>query len=225
MSTLNTAAFNIAIPSLADVPFVKAENLQPPGGVPTGIAVFDDFLLWKGIPKGDLTLLQGMPGTGATSLFVQLMKQAHQKNLWAAWVNSSAQLLPAHLSSHSINLKKLLVVRKPQEKEQLFWILQEMITSSLFEVIGCELGEMFFKNHQLQKLKKLCRFHKVALVFVSHKISKFVNPLFSLSILFQRDFITVQRALHRPTPFNIAGSMIHANFMPQLKNAARKLLG
>ncbi|QDK43990.1 recA protein [Bdellovibrio sp. ZAP7] len=214
----------VALPALSDIQFVSADQLQPPPGVPTGVSTLDDFLLWKGIPKGDLSLFQGSPGTGATSLWVNMTQKAHEDNKWVAWVNGGTQLLPAHLTSRKINLKKLLVVKEPKEAEQLFWVLQELVTSSLFEVIGCELKEMFFKNHQLQKLKKLCRFHKVALVFVCHKVSKFVNPLFSLIIQFQRDFITIQRALHRPTPFTVAGSMVYANFVHQFKNTARKLL-
>ncbi|UOF00053.1 recA protein [Bdellovibrio bacteriovorus] len=215
----------LALPEFANIPFVTAEQLQPPPGLPTGVRVVDDFLLWRGIPQGDLSLLQGLPGTGATSLWVRLVQQVHAQNKWAAWINGDSQIFPAHLNSQKINLKKLLVVKEPTEKDQLFWLLQELITSSLFEVIGCNLKDLFLKNHQLQKLKRLCRLHKVALIFVNQKVSKFVNPLFSLIIHFQRDFITIQRALHRPTPFNIAGSMIHANFMHQFKDATRKLLG
>ncbi|KYG60519.1 recA protein [Bdellovibrio bacteriovorus] len=214
----------LALPELQNVPFVSAEHLQPPAGLSTGLAVLDNFLLWKGVPQGDLSLLQGLPGTGATSLWIRIVQQVHAQNKWAAWINGDAQLFPTHLSHQKINLKRLLVVKEPQEKDQLFWLLQELITSSLFEVIGCNLKEIFLKNHQLQKLKRLCRLHKVALVFVNQKPVKFINPLFSLIMHFQRDFITIQRALHRPTPFNIAGSMIHANFMHQFKNTARKLL-
>jgi len=200
----------LALPEFADIPFVSAEHLQPPAGLATGVSVLDDFLLWKGIPQGDLSLFQGIPGTGATSLWVRIVQ--------------NAQLFPAHLTHHKLNLKKLLVVKEPRENEQLFWMLQELISSSLFEVIGCNLKELFLKNHQLQKLKRLCRLHKVALVFINQKPVKFINPLFSFMVSFQRDFVTIQRALHRPTPFNIAGSMIHANFMHQFKDSARKLL-
>lgn len=214
----------IALPELAHIPFVSAEDLQPPEGVPTGVNTLDDFLMWKGIPKGDLSLFQGNPGTGPTSLWVALTQKVHEQNKWAAWVSGGAQLLPSHLLSRKIDLKKLLVVKEPSEVDQLFWILQELITSSLFEVIGCELKEMFFKNHQLQKLKKLCRFHKVALVFICHKVGRFINPLFSLIIQFQRDFITIQRALHRPTPFSVAGNAIHAQFLSLANFSSNKLM-
>lgn len=215
----------IALPELADIQFVPAEHLKPPAGLPTGVATLDNFLLWKGVPQGDLSLFQGLPGTGATSLWIRLVQNVHAQNKWAAWINDGTQLFPSHLSQYKVNFKKLLVIKEPQETEQLFWLLQELITSSLFEVIGCNLKDLTLKNHQLQKLKRLCRLHKVALIFLSKKVSRFANPLFSLMIHFQRDFVTIQRALHRPTPFNIAGSLIHAHFMPQSKNASRKLLG
>ncbi|MGZ3772911.1 MAG: recA protein [Pseudobdellovibrionaceae bacterium] len=191
------------LPELSKIPFLSSEELQPPPGLPVGISVLDNFLLWKGLPQGDLSLLQGLPGTGATSLWVRIVQNVHTQNKWAAWINGDTQLFPSYLAHYNLNLKKLLVVKEPREKEQLFWLLQELITSSLFEVIGCNLKEISLKNHQLQKLKRLCRLHKVALVFVNQKTTKFINPLFSLIIHFQRDFITVQRALHRPTPFNI----------------------
>lgn len=214
----------LALPELANISFVPAEQLQPPAGLSTGVSVLDNFLLWKGIPQGDLSLFQGLPGTGATSLWVRIIQKVHAQNKWAAWINGDSQLFPAHLAQNQVNFKKLLVVKEPREKEQLFWLLQELITSSLFEVIGCNLKELSLKNHQLQKLKRLCRLHKVALIFINQRVTRFVNPIFSLMIHFQRDFITIQRALHRPIPFNIAGSMIHANFMHQFKNTARKLL-
>lgn len=216
---------SLALPELASINFVSAEQLQPPPGLVTGVPVLDNFLLWKGVPQGDLSLFQGAPGTGATSLWIRIVQNVHAQNKWAAWINGDSQLFPAHLTQNKVNLKKLLVVKEPQENEQLFWILQELITSSLFEVIGCNLKELVLKNHQLQKLKRLCRLHKVALIFLNKKTARFNNPLFSLMIHFQRDFITIQRALHRPTPFNIAGSMIHANFMHQFKNTTRKLIG
>lgn len=213
-----------AIPEFANIPFVSSHDLKPPPGLPTGVRVLDDFLLWQGVPKGDLSLFQGLPGTGASSLWIRLAQQVHSQNKWAAWINGGSQIFPAHLAHHQLNLKKLLVVKEPKESEQLFWLLQELISSTLFEVIGCNLKELVLKNHQLQKLKRLCRMHKVALVFIHQKVSRFINPLFSLMIYFQRDFVTIQRALHRPTPFNISGSMIHANFVHQFKNATRKLL-
>lgn len=184
------------------------EQLKPPEGLPTGVELLDNFLLWRGIPKGDLSLFLGKPGTGATSLWLHAAREVHANNKWAAWINSDWTLLPNALLARQLNLKRLLVVEKPKEASQLFWILQEMITSSLFEMIGCHLPEALLKNHQLQKLKKLARTHQVALVLVSHVKNWKMNPLFSLVIDCNRDYLTVRRALHRPTPFVVTGSPV-----------------
>lgn len=204
--------------------FLSLEKLRPPAGLATGLDVFDDFLLWKGLPKGDLTLLHGKPGSGATSLWIQTARRVHADKKWVAWVNSDWELLPSSLLRHQIDLKKLLVVQKPKEISQLFWILQELISSTLFEMIGCHLPETLLKNHQLQKLKKLAKRHQVSLVIISHAKQWATNPLFSLVIDCARDFFTVRRALHRPTPFTVQGNVIHADFRNQLTDSPRGLV-
>lgn len=200
------------------------EQLRPPAGLPTGLDVFDDFLLWRGLPKGDLTLLNGKPGAGATSLWINTARRIHEENKWVAWVNSDWELLPSYLLHKKVNLRRLLVVKKPKQNTQMFWILQELITSSLFEMVGCHLPETFLKNHQLQKLKKLARTHQVALVIISHAKQWMMNPIFSLVIDCARDFFTIKRALHRPTPFSIQGSFINADFRNQLSINTRAVL-
>jgi len=198
--------------------FLIPEQLRPPPGLATGIRVFDDFLLWRGLPQGELSLLYGKPGTGATSLWLQAASQVHTHNKWVAWVNSDCDLLPSPHLQKKLRLNRLLVVKKTQDLTQLFWVLQEMMASQLFEMIGCHLPKGLFRPHQMQKLKRLARLHQVALVFISHLKTWTTHPLFSLVIDCHRDFFTVQRALHRPTPFTISGSMIYADLMPELEH-------
>lgn len=218
----------LSLPELKEQLGIKLKSLnqlRPPEGLPTGLAVFDDFLLWRGIPKGELSLLHGKPGTGATSLWIEAAKKVHQEKKWAAWVNSDWELLPSNLEQKGIDLRRLLVVKKPEESSQLFWILQELISSSLFELIGCHIPEGSLKIHQLQKLKKLARTHKVAFVIISHAKRWVQNQIFSLVIDCQRDFFTVRRALHRPTPFHISGSLVYESLMSQLTTKPRALVG
>lgn len=203
---------------------VPLHQLKPPAGLATGLDVIDDFLLWRGIPQGDLTLLAGQPGTGATSLWLQTAVKVQEQKKWVAWINSDLELMPSALVHKKLQLEKLLVVRKPSENAQLFWILQEMISSSLFELIGCHLNEGNLKTHQLQKLKKLARTHQVALVFLTSHTQWVSSALFSLVIDCQGDYFTIKRAAHRPTPFTIPGGLIHADLMSQLTTDTRSLL-
>jgi recombination protein RecA len=201
------------------------DQLRPPAGLATGLAVFDDFLLWRGIPKGELTLFHSKPGTGATSLWLETAQRVHREKKWAAWVNSDWELMPSSLEQHGLDLSRLLVVKKPEEASQLFWVLQELISSSLFEIIGCHLPEGSLKTHQLQKLKKLARTHQVAFVIISHNPRWITNQIFSLVIDCSRDFFTVKRALHRPTPFHVSGSLVYESLMSQLTTKPRSLVG
>lgn len=208
----------------SNLPLISAEQIKAPPGLPTGADALDQALLWQGIPLGELSLFQGSCGTGATSLWLRSVAQVHAQQKWAAWINGDEELFPNEFLQHRLELNKLLIVEKPEDADKLFWLLQELISSSLFEVIGCSLKEFFLKNHQLQKLKNLCRRYKVALVFINQTPVPVISPLFALSILFKRDKITIQRALHRPTPFTLLGSQIHENPLHQLQKPARKLL-
>lgn len=210
---------NLSLPELKrklSNELVSLHQLKPPAGVPTGIDVIDEFLLWRGLPKGDLTLLSGKPGAGATSLWIQTAAKTQAEKKWVAWINSDWELMPSALREKKINLEKLLVVSKPKDNSQLFWILQEMISSTLFELIGMHVQEGGLKIHQLQKLKKLARTHQVALVIISHAKTWAQNSVFSLVIDCQGDFFTIKRASHRPTPFTIPGGLVHADLMSQL---------
>lgn len=200
------------------------DQLRPPEGLKTGVDAFDDFLLWRGIPKGELSLFHGKPGSGATSLWLKMAAQVHKEKKWVAWVNSDWELMPSHLEQQGLSLERTLVVRKPEDSSGLFWILQELISSSLFETVGCHLTEGSLKIHQLQKLKKLAKTHNVAFVIVSHAKLWSQNPIFALVIDCQRDFFTVKRALHRPTPFSISGGLVYENLMSQLTAKPRSLV-
>jgi recombination protein RecA len=138
-----------------------------------------------------------------------------------AWVNSDHELLPSSLVQFGIELQHLLIVRKPETAQKLFSVLQEMITSSLFDLVACHLPEFFLRNHQLVKLKNLARAHQVALVFITPQAERVLPSLFSLIIDCQRDFITIRRALHRPTPFTIEGGSLHAHLMSQFSGFPR----
>lgn len=195
---------------------LKPESIAPPPGIRTGLAVFDNYVLWKGLPKGELSVLEGLQGTGATSFWLEAVKSVQGEKKWAAFVSDQTVLMPQHLKHRGLNLSKLLIVKKPQDKDNFFWILQEMITSSLFETIGCQLTEMQLAQHQLLKLKKLCRTYKVALVFLTQKSMNYGQHLLALCLQFKDNFITIKKAAHRLTPFTFDSGALYANNLPQL---------
>jgi len=204
---------------------VPADRLKTPPGVTTGHAGLDQFLLWNGFPKGELSLLYGSTGFGATSLWVQSAAQLTQKNLWAAWVNSShMQLCPWTLRQRQVRLARLFCVHSPPSLEELLWALQELMSLSLFELIGCDLGDFQLREHQVLKLRKLAARHKVAMVFLSGR--KVIRPsaFYALIIQFQRGGFFIERAQHRPTPHFLTRRQPYADLMSQLASQ-RKTLG
>lgn len=195
---------------------IRPEEVSPPQGLRTGFDVFDNFVLWQGLPKGEISLFEGAPGLGATSFWLQAVQKVHQDQKWAAFVTNKAILSPQNLEQQKLDLHKLLIVKNPEKKEKLFWILQEMISSTLFETIGCQISDVLISHHQMIKLKRLCRTYKVALVFITERSVYLQQQLLALYIQFKNNFITIQKAAHRLTPFTFDGSLVYANSLPQI---------
>ncbi|MBX3041535.1 MAG: recA protein [Bdellovibrionaceae bacterium] len=202
--------------------FLVDENaLRPPLGLPTGLQALDERLLWKGLPKGELSLLLGQPGGGLTSLWLKAAESLTQSGRWAAWMNSDWALYP---SQQKIRWDRLMVMEQPSSPDLFFWILQEMITSSLFDLIGCHLTDFSLKRHQLVKIKALARAYQVAMVFISSKPVP-QHPLYALILEGQQENLIIRRALHRQKDQLITGALHDARFLPALFQRSRLQLG
>ena len=190
------------------------ERLKRPEGLATGFKQIDDFLLWNGLPKGALTLLCGQLGTGATSLWMQTATNVIGQNLWAAWINGDVPLAPQSLYHKGVNLRRFVCVEKPPSETKLFWLLQEMMSSSLFDLIGCDLGSLRLREHQLRKLQTQAREAHVGLILMSQlkPYRGSTASIFSLIVHFEKKQISIERALHRPTPHQIPRSVTYARF-------------
>lgn len=199
------------------------ESLRASQGHATGIQSFDNFLIWKGLPSADLTLLCGKPGTGATSLWLSTASKIRNSNKFAGWINTDCELSPQHLQSKNIDPQKFVLVQNPEHPTELFSVLENMISSSMFELIGCYLPSTFKQSH-LEKLKQLSKQHKVALVFISAEPVFDLQNLFALVIDCQRNFFTVKKAAQRPTPFTISGTMIYQTLFPDLAQKMWRLV-
>lgn len=197
------------------------QQLRPPEGLATGIEEFDSFLLWRGLPKGELTLLNGKPESGASILWMSVAKQVRANKKCFAWINSDLDLRYNRTSDSRFDEKKFFESQKKEKSHDIFGQLKALICSSAFELVGCHLPKTFIKNHQLEQLRKLARQFQVALVIICPSKQWASHPLFGLVIDCARDLFTVKRALHRPIPFSIQGSSIHENFSHQFAGSSR----
>jgi hypothetical protein len=207
-----------------------AESLKRPEGIETGLAALDRFLFWHGIPKGALTLFTGALGTGATSLWIEAAAKTLASGKWVVWIDRDAQLSPLPLQHKGMNLGHFVSVEAPDDTDKLFWLLQELMSAQLFDLIGCDLGSLNLKEHQLRKLQAQARDSNAALTLLSqHDFHRRnhegalvatgasrrranVNGLFSLIVNFERKRIVIERALHRQTPQSFTRSVTYARF-------------
>lgn len=220
-------------------------QLKRPEGIPTGLKELDQFLLWNGFPKGALSILTGKPGLGATSLWLGAAAQVTKQGRWAVWVDQSrntasadreTQLFPLHLWQRELALSRLVTIEAPEETEakagrsakKLLWLLQELMASTLFDLIGCDLGQVRLRDTQVRQLEKQARRFNTALVFIAgaepkagigssqvtgrYQTSVWNPALYSLVVNFKAGEIEVARALHKPTPHLIKRRVSYESF-------------
>lgn len=197
----------------------EPSRLKRPEGIATGIEAFDRFLFWGGLPKGALSLLCGELGSGTTSFWLEAAARVVHQGRWVAWVNHDVPLAPLSLHHKGMNLSRFIAIDPPQgDAKKMFWLLQELISSSLFELIGCDLGTLRLREHQVRKLQAQAREAHVALVFLSQLKPRAkawrgsLASVFSLIVSFEKRRIVIERALHRPTPHAFPRSVNHARF-------------
>jgi recombination protein RecA len=191
-----------------------SDRLKRHEGLPTGIESFDRFLLWGGLPKGGLSLLFGSLGSGVTSLWIETAARVVAQGRWVAWVNGRVSLSPLSLHHKDMDLRRFVSVMAPSDEKKLLWLLQELMSSSLFELIGCDLSLLRLREHQLRKLQKHARQTHTALVFnsIDQVYRGSSASVFSLIVGFEKRRLLIERALHRPTPHAFPRSVNYARF-------------
>jgi replicative DNA helicase len=198
----------------------RPDQIKSPAGVPTGHKEFDDFLIWNGLPKGEISLFASQPGFGATTLLSYMCSQVTLRNQWAAWVDHpDYSLCPWALMRQNCKFDRLLMVSAPQSEKQLMWAMSELCSLSLFEVIVCDISQLTIKRHHLIKIKQLAKRYQVAMVFKDEKPQRFLQSFYAVALQFNQRFLEIQRAQHRPTPMRMQRRTIYENFMPQLTEA------
>lgn len=204
--------------------FLNPEELKTPPGLPTGFSSLDHYLLWNGIPKGALSRVSGLQGTGKTSLWMQTARPLTQEGKMVAWIESSkTQLNPWFLRQQKLSLKHLFWISSPKNLKEKLWVLQELCHLDYFEIIGCPLEENeILKDHQLLRLKKLARRHHVALVLLAR--TAWTHPHLALSLHCQKNHWMILRALHRPTPHPLERRELYAHTLSEFASE-RKALG
>ena len=207
------------------------DELRRAPGLATGWLRFDEFLISGGFPCGEISLLESPAGLGATTLWIDTAYVSQKNGNRAAWMNPvrssnashSTTLNPSTAEQRGLDLRKLLLVDLPTGPEGIkkrLWILQEILTTRLFSLVGCDLGDVPLPLREGRSLLAQARRSGAAVVLLarpsrhaaSHALSN-LRTIASVSLEFQHDHCRILRAPHRSVPQTFERRNRHVEFI------------
>lgn len=185
---------------------IEAENLKSSPGISTGWSALDSFVASGGFPCGEISLIEAREGLGATTLWLEAAAKQTAQHSRVAWLNSpldereAFQLHPPTAFQRGVDLRKLFLVDTPTSRSRL-WILQELLNSKLFSLVGCDLGDVHLPLRECRSLLMQARRSGAAVVLFDRKQrSSLGRSVASLVLKFENPHVELIRAAHRPTP-------------------------
>jgi hypothetical protein len=222
-------------------------GLQRAAGLSTGWADFDRFLASGGFPCGEISLLEAPEGLGAVTLWLDTARAITASGRRAAWLNSGSsltgtddcQLHASTAAQRGVDLSRLFLVNLPTDlaagrtavrsersrpaNPKRLWILKEMLSTDLFSLIGCDLGDGHLPLREGRSLLQQARRSGAAVVLISRPVrsggelsfsrSSQLRTLASTVLEFRPDRCTVMRASHRPVPQILKRRDRHVEFI------------
>lgn len=210
---------------------VEPENIKTTKGISTGWSALDSFVTSGGFPCGELSLLEGAEGLGALTLWLEAASRLTDRGQRVAWLNRSEddrdtfQLHASAAASRGVDLQKIFLVKTPT-RQLRSWVLQEILASRLFSLVGCDLGEAYIPLRECRSLLMQARRSGAAVVLFHRrrKLTAQESPasrsLASLVLNFDvptdhqpmTGFVEVLRAAHRPVPHSLQRRNRHVDF-------------
>lgn len=205
---------------------VGHDELRRAPGFPTGWQRLDEFLVSGGFPCGEISLLESPEGLGATTLWLDTARSIQQKGQRVAWVQSpiSPILNPSSAAQRGLDLRKLLLVEIPDRPDGIkkrLWILQELLATRLFALVGCDLGDVPLPLREGRSLLAQARRSGAAVVLIARSANhaRYANAvaalrtIASVTLEFQTNQCRILRASHRPVPQTLARRNRHVEFL------------
>ena len=198
---------------------LRDDQVKPSAGLATGCIALDDFLASGGFPCGEISLLEAAEGAGACTLWLECVARIAQSGRRAAWVEGDFQLNPVSAFHRGVDLRNLFIVGAGGQKSPThrLWILQELFSSNLFDIIGCDLGGARLPLRESRSLLTQARRSGTALVIFSRHSRaaqhETASVVLSFSDVHTNKNIHVLRAAHRPVPSQIKRRPQHVDFI------------
>lgn len=198
---------------------LRDEQVKPAQGLATGCFALDEFLASGGFPCGEISLLESTEGAGASTLWLECAARITQNGQRAAWVEGDFKLNPIAAFQRGVDLRNLFIVGAggQQTPKQRLWILQELFSSNLFDIIGCDLGGARLPLRESRSLLTQARRSGTALVIFSRHSHAAQHEIASVVLSLNGEpankTVLVLRAAHRPVPSQIKRRPQHVDFI------------
>lgn len=135
------------------------------------------------------------------------------------------QLHAATAAQRGVDLSRLFLVNEPAQSasSKRLWILKEILSTDLFSLIGCDLGDGHLPLREGRSLLQQARRSGAAVVLISRPVhsggelsfsrSSQLRTLASTVLEFRPDRCTVMRASRRPVPKTLPRRERHVEFI------------
>ena len=146
---------------LAEVLFQN--ELKVPG-IPTGIPELDALIPSGGVPRGRLSEVSGLPGSGTSTIVQGVVESASAQGIWVAYVDAQRTLAPqdwAHLGERD----GVWMIR-PEDPRRGVWCAEILLRSGAFGLVVLD-GVPLLTRGVAVRLTRLAREKNAALVVAS----------------------------------------------------------
>lgn len=198
---------------------LREDEVRAPLGASTGWSALDSFVASGGFPCGELSLVHSDAGLGGTTIWLQAAARATQQKQRCVWLNGAWSLNPVAADHAGVDLTRLFLIEQPTSSRQRLWVLQEVLSSRLFNLLGCDLSDAHLPLRAARSLLMQARRSGTAVVFflgqrgVREAVSPHLCSLASLTVHFQNDKVLITRASQRPVPHTLERSRQHVAFI------------
>ena len=148
--------------------------------IPTGFPTLDETLTTKGLPRGHLTEIVGIPTSGISTMSLQVIARAQTMAAQrgstdrAAYLDLAGTFDPDYAARCGVRLQQLLLIR-PYSTQQGLVMLPDLLSGPGFNVIVVDAPLAMLTppaiarelDHQLMRLKATLRRTGCALLFLT----------------------------------------------------------
>lgn len=140
-----------------------APRVLPEEVVASGLAALDEGLLSGGFPRGQISVLSGLPGTGRMTVAAHVLAAETQRGRAAAWIDAERSLYPPALVRLGVELTRLLIVR-PARPELVVKATELVVDAGAFGVVVLSGLSRNLESAEARRLHLATRQARVAML-------------------------------------------------------------